>query len=138
MLINIFLIHSILFSSNTSTLSINTKEYHDKNIKSSKSKDEHSKSSSSLINLFRSQTKQIITAVLKLTRQSETDYNSGIPITYNRPLSPIKDREQMQLVKNIAIAVRDLLQTLDYAPLSIKEMSEHRYSHFSNLVVSLI
>ncbi|CAF3463646.1 unnamed protein product, partial [Rotaria sp. Silwood2] len=104
------------FSSNTSTLSINTKEYHDKNIKSSKSKDEHSKSSSSLINLFRSQTKQIITAVLKLTRQSETDYNSGIPITYNRPLSPIKDREQMQLVKNIAIAVRDLLQTLDYAP----------------------
>lgn len=28
----------------------------------------------------------------------------------------------MQLVKNIAIAVRDLLQTLDYAPNSIKEM----------------
>jgi hypothetical protein len=28
----------------------------------------------------------------------------------------------MQLVKNIAIAVRDILQTLDYAPLSIKEM----------------
>jgi hypothetical protein len=28
----------------------------------------------------------------------------------------------MQLVKNIAIAVRDLLQTLDYAPTSIKEL----------------
>jgi hypothetical protein len=28
----------------------------------------------------------------------------------------------MQLVKNIAIAVRDLLQTLDYAPTTIKEM----------------
>jgi hypothetical protein len=28
----------------------------------------------------------------------------------------------MQLVKNVAIAVRDLLQTLDYAPVSIKEM----------------
>ena len=28
----------------------------------------------------------------------------------------------MQLVRNIAIAVRDLLQTLDYAPTAIKEM----------------
>jgi len=28
----------------------------------------------------------------------------------------------MQLVKNIAIAVRDLLQTLDYAPTPIKEL----------------
>jgi hypothetical protein len=28
----------------------------------------------------------------------------------------------MLLVKNIAIAVRDLLQTLDYAPISIKQM----------------
>jgi hypothetical protein len=28
----------------------------------------------------------------------------------------------MQLVKNIAIAVRNFLQTLDYAPISIKEM----------------
>jgi hypothetical protein len=28
----------------------------------------------------------------------------------------------MQLVKNVAIAVRDLLQTLDYAPAPIKEL----------------
>jgi hypothetical protein len=28
----------------------------------------------------------------------------------------------MQLVKNVAIAVRDLLQTLDYAPTAIKEL----------------
>ncbi|CAF3391796.1 unnamed protein product [Rotaria sp. Silwood1] len=130
-------------SSNASTPSLNTKESPDKNIVPSKPKDEHSISKLSLMNLFRSQTKQIISAVLKLTRQSETDYNNGIPITYNRPLPPINDREQMQLVKNIAVAVRDLLQTLDYAPLSIKEMvhnflSEHRYGHFSNLVVSLI
>ncbi|CAF1649244.1 unnamed protein product [Adineta ricciae] len=44
----------------------------------------------------------------------------------------------MQLVRNIAIAVRDLLQTLDYAPTAIKEMSEQRYNHFSSLVVALI
>jgi len=28
----------------------------------------------------------------------------------------------MQLVKNVAIAVRDLLQTLDYAPTPIKQL----------------
>ncbi|CAF4019987.1 unnamed protein product [Rotaria sordida] len=126
-------------SSNASNSSLNTKQFHDKHIKSSsKSKDEHFITSSLLINSFRFQTKQIINTVLKLTRQSETDYKNGIPIIYNRPLSPINDKEQMQLVKNVAVAVRDLLQTLDYAPLSIKEMSEQRYGHFSILVVSLI
>ena len=45
-----------------------------------------------------------------------------MPLAYRRPLSPINDKEQIQLVKNIAIAVRDLLQTLDYARLPIKEM----------------
>jgi ornithine carbamoyltransferase len=34
----------------------------------------------------------------------------------------------MQLVKNIAIAVRDLLQTLDYAPASIKQMVKRSIS----------
>ena len=72
--------------------------------------------------MFHSQTKQIVGAVLALTRQHETDSDSGISSIYHRPVSPIDDREQMQLVKNIAVAVRDLLQTLDYAPISIKEM----------------
>ncbi len=61
-------------------------------------------------------------AVITLTRQNESDYDSGISSTYTHSLSPINDKEQMQLVKNIAIAVRDLLQTLEYAPASIKEM----------------
>lgn len=95
------------------------KERSDSNSKSSKNKDHQSKL---LIELFHSQTKQIVGAVLALTRQHETDSDSGISSIYHRPVSPINDREQMQLVKNIAIAVRDLLQTLDYAPISIKEM----------------
>ncbi|CAF4898002.1 unnamed protein product, partial [Rotaria socialis] len=57
-----------------------------------------------------------------LTRQNEPDNNNGLQLRFNRPMSPTTDKEQMQLVKNIAIAVRDLLQTLDYAPISIKEM----------------
>ena len=96
-----------------------SKENSDENSKSSKSKDHQSKL---LIELFHSQTKQIVGAVLALTRQNETDSDSGISSIYQRPSSPINDREQMQLVKNIAVAVRDLLQTLDYAPNSIKEM----------------
>jgi hypothetical protein len=91
----------------------------DNTLKSSKPKDHHSKL---LLELFRSQTKQIVNTVLILTRQTETDYDSGTSSTYNRSLSPINNKEQMQLVKNIAIAVRDLLQTLDYAPASIKSM----------------
>jgi hypothetical protein len=75
-----------------------------------------------LIDLFHSQTKQIVSAVLALTRQNEADDTTGPINRHNRPLSPIDDKEQMQLVKNVAIAVRDLLQTLDYAPISIKEM----------------
>jgi hypothetical protein len=57
-----------------------------------------------------------------LTRQNEFDNNNSLSSRFTRPLSPINDKEQMQLVKNIAIAVRDLLQTLDYAPATIKEM----------------
>jgi NADPH-dependent curcumin reductase CurA len=111
--------------SSTSTPSIDTAESHDTNLKLSKSKNHHSTPSSLLIDLFHSQTKQIVSTVLALTRQSETDYDSGISSSYNRSSSPINDKEQMQLVKNIAIAVRDLLQTLDYAPTSIKEMVKH-------------
>jgi NADPH-dependent curcumin reductase CurA len=92
------------------------------NTKLSKSKEQLSTSSSLLIDLFHSQTKQIVSAVLALTRQNESDNDNGISSRYNRPLSPINDKEQMQLVKNIAIAVRDLLQTLDYAPTPVKEM----------------
>lgn len=91
-----------------------------------------------MLDLFHSQTKQIVSAVLALTRQSEMDDNHGSITKQNRPLSPIDDKEQMQLVKNVAIAVRDLLQTLDYAPANIKQMSEQRYNHFSTLVVALI
>ncbi len=86
--------------------------------KSKKSKD--LSSSTLLIDLFHSQTKRIVSAVLTLTRQHEIDNN--LSSKHIHSLSPINDREQMQLVKNIAIAVRDLLQTLDYAPVSIKEM----------------
>lgn len=100
-----------------STPSFDTSQ--NENSKSSKSKNHQSKL---LLELFHSQTKQIVGAVLVLTRQNETDSDSGISSIYQRPSSPINDREQMQLVKNIAVAVRDLLQTLDYAPNSIKEM----------------
>ncbi|CAF0758842.1 unnamed protein product [Didymodactylos carnosus] len=89
-----------------------------------------------LIDLFHSQTKQIISTVLTLTRQGDSDETHD-----KQQLQATKvydDKEQMMLVKNIAIAVRDLLQTLDYAPREVKEMSEQRYNHFSNLVVSLI
>lgn len=92
-----------------------------------KSKDQASKSSSTLIDLFHSQTKQIVNAVLVLTRHNETDNNNRMVSRFNRPLSPTTDKEQMQLVKNIAIAVRDLLQTLDYAPIAIKEMVFSKY-----------
>ncbi|CAF3742200.1 unnamed protein product [Adineta steineri] len=126
-------------ASSTSIPLFNAKESCDKNVKLSKPKDEQLTSSSSLLtDLFHSQTKQIINAVLELTRQNEIDNTNGLSSPYNRPLSPLNDKEQMQLVKNIAIAVRDLLQTLDYAPAPIKTMSEKRYNHFSNLVVSLI
>ncbi|CAF3412242.1 unnamed protein product [Rotaria socialis] len=120
------------------TLSLyDNKDFHDS--KSTKTKDQSVRSSSSgLLDLFHSQTKQIVNAVLMLTRQNEPDNNNGLQLRFNRPMSPTTDKEQMQLVKNIAIAVRDLLQTLDYAPISIKEMSEQRYNHFSALVVSLI
>ncbi|CAF1242738.1 unnamed protein product [Adineta steineri] len=107
-------------------------------MKSTKSKEKISTPSSLLVDLFHSQTKQIVGAVLALTRQYEMSHNNGNLSKNNRPLSPISDKEQMQLVRNIAIAVRDLLQTLDYAPTSIKQMSEQRYNHFSSLVVSLI
>ena len=84
--------------------------------------------SSLLIDLFHSQTKQIVSAVLALTRQHEMDDNNRLSTQRNRPLSPMDDKEQMQLVKNIAIAVRDLLQTLDYAPVSIKAMVRESFS----------
>jgi hypothetical protein len=95
-------------------------------VKSKKSKDPSSttaSSSSLLVDLFHSQTKQIVSAVLVLTRQNEIDNNNnGLSARYNRSLSPINDKQQMQLVKNVAIAVRDLLQTLDYAPTPIKQL----------------
>jgi len=107
------------------------KESQDTKTKNSKDPSSTIASSTSLlIDLFHSQTKQIVTAVIALTNQNETNNN-------NKP-SSINDKEQMQLVKNVAIAVRDLLQTLDYAPAPIKELSEQRYNHFSGLVVSLI
>jgi hypothetical protein len=115
-------IYYIIFqvSLSISTSSFDTKESLDKNSESLKSRDHHLKF---LIDLFHTQTKKIVGAVLALTRQSESDYDSRISSsTYNRLLSPLNDKELMQLVRNIAIAVRDLLQTLDYAPISIKEM----------------
>ena len=75
-----------------------------------------------LIDRFHCQTKQIINAVLKLTRQNDIDEDLNLTMIQNLSLTSNNDREQMQLVKSIAIAVRDLLQTLDYAPVSIKEM----------------
>lgn len=103
-----------------------------------KSKEPTTTSSSSttlLVDLFHSQTKQIVSAVLTLTRQNEIDNNNittGQTLRYTRSLSPINDKEQMQLVKNVAIAVRDLLQTLDYAPAAIKELVENisKFSFF--------
>jgi hypothetical protein len=62
-----------------------------------------------------------VSAVLALTRQHDIDHDTSAGSRQTRPLSPLDDKEQMQLVKNIAIAVRDLLQTL-YAPMAIKEM----------------
>ncbi|CAF5061850.1 unnamed protein product [Rotaria magnacalcarata] len=130
--------HNLQYRGSTgNTLSLyDNKDSHDS--KSTNTKDQSVKSPSVLLDLFHSQTKQIVNAVLILTRQNEPDNNNGLQLRFNRPMSPTDDKEQMQLVKNIAIAVRDLLQTLDYAPTSIKEMSEQRYNHFSALVVSLI
>ncbi|CAF0874579.1 unnamed protein product [Rotaria sp. Silwood1] len=130
--------HNLQYRSSTgNTLSFyDNKDFQD--FKPTKSKEPCPMPSPVLIDLFHSQTKQIVSAVLILTRQNEADINNGISSKYNRSLSPTNDKEQIQLVKNIAIAVRDLLQTLDYAPTSIKEMSEQRYNHFSTLVVSLI
>ena len=79
-------------------------------------------SSASLIDLFHSQSKQIVNSVLILTRRQEIEANHNSSSRFDRSLSPRSDKEQMQLVKNVAIAVRDLLQTLDYAPLSIKHL----------------
>jgi hypothetical protein len=107
---------------------IDKKESHE--VKSTKSKEQSSTSSSLLVDLFYSQTKQIVNAVLVLTRQYEIDNNNGISSKKTRPLSPITDKEQMQLVRNIAISVRDLLQTLDYAPASIKEMVNKLFKLF--------
>jgi len=109
---------------------IDKKESHE--VKSTKSKEQSSTSSSLLVDLFYSQTKQIVNAVLVLTRQYEIDNNNGISSKKTRPLSPITDKEQMQLVRNIAISVRDLLQTLDYAPASIKEMVNKFLNYFLN------
>ena len=92
----------------------------DTTVSSSKSKEQ--RSSSLLIDLFDSQTKQIVNAVLKLTRQNNIDEDMPLPSFHHLSLSSISEREQMQMVKHVAIAVRDLLQTLDYAPVSIKEM----------------
>ncbi|CAF0748586.1 unnamed protein product [Didymodactylos carnosus] len=89
-----------------------------------------------LIELFHSQTKQIINAVLTLTRQTD-----GVETAYRQQsetTAVYDDKERMMLVRNVAISVRALLQTLDYAPNEVKEMSEQRYNHFSSLVVSLI
>ena len=77
---------------------------------------------SSFIDVFHSQTKQIVNAVLLLTRQHDTNDADRLSARLHRSVSPINDKEQMQLVKNVAIAVRDLLQTLDYASASIKAM----------------
>ena len=97
-------------------------------------------SPSSFIDVFHSQTKQIVNAVLLLTRQNDTNELDSLSARLHRSLSPINDKEQMQLVKNVAIAVRDLLQTLDYAPASIKEMVSADLlldrSPFSSLIAS--
>ena len=90
--------------------------------KFSKSKDHQQTSSALLTDLFHSQTKQIVSAVLALTRQNDIDHSNASAQPFNRPLSPVNEKEQMQLVKNVAITVRDLLQTLDYAPTPIKTM----------------
>ena len=90
--------------------------------KFSKSKDQQQTSSILLTDLFHSQTRQIVSAVLALTRQNDIDHSNASAQLSNRPLSPVNEKEQMQLVKNVAIAVRDLLQTLDYAPAPIKTM----------------
>lgn len=79
-------------------------------------------SSPNLIDRFHSQTKQIVNAVLKLTRQTDIDDDLNIIVLQHLSLGTLNDREQMQLVKSIAIAVRDFLQTLDEAPLAIKQM----------------
>lgn len=60
--------------------------------------------------------------MLILTRRQDIDSNQNFSSRLDRSLSPRNDKEQMQLVKNVAIAVRDLLQTLDYAPASIKQL----------------
>jgi len=57
-----------------------------------------------------------------LTRQNENNSDTESFSNSNHSVAPVNDRQQMQLVKNIAIAVRDLLQTLEHAPISIKEM----------------
>ncbi|CAF0942586.1 unnamed protein product [Adineta ricciae] len=126
------------FSSSTSAPSFDAQNSPDRVPKFSKSKDQQQTSSILLTDLFHSQTKQIVSAVLALTRQNDIDHSNALAQPSNRPLSPVNEKEQMQLVKNVAIAVRDLLQTLDYAPAPIKTMSEQRYNHFSGLVVNLI
>ena len=77
---------------------------------------------SAFIDLCHTQTKQIISAVLALTRQNENDNIHDALLTSNQLLLPMNDKEQMQLVKNVAIVVRDFLQTLDYAPRPVKEL----------------
>ncbi|CAF1009679.1 unnamed protein product [Adineta ricciae] len=126
------------FSSSTSAPSFDVQDSPDRVPKFSKSKDQQQTSSILLNDLFHSQTKQIVSAVLALTRQNDIDHSNALAQPSNRPLSPVNEKEQMQLVKNVAIAVRDLLQTIDYAPAPIKTMSEQRYNHFSGLVVNLI
>ena len=142
------------FSSSPSTSSFDNNDSSDTTVASG------IRSSSLLIDLFQSQTDQIVNAVLKLTRQNDLNDNDRLLRSSFEHLSltSFNDREEMQLVKNIAIAVRDLLQTLEYAPSLIKEMvcsqlfimisswyffvdliqSEQRYGHFSTLVVTLI
>ena len=112
----------------------NSTESHDGNRKLGKSTDSLATSSRSLIDLFHSQTKQIVSAVLTLTRQNENDESGHLLASQaTRSLSPLDDKQQMELVKNIAIAVRDLLQTLDYAPMRIKEMVN--FFEFTNIIL---
>ena len=87
-----------------------------------------------MIDLFHSQTKQIVNAVLILTRRQDIDTNQNFSSRFDRSLSPRNDKEQMQLVKNVAIAVRDLLQTLDYAPASIKQLVNFIEISFSSMI----
>lgn len=75
-----------------------------------------------LIDALHAQTKQIVSDVIALNRQNETDDEQILINKANRPSSPIDEKQQMRLVKNVAIAVRDLLQTLDRAPQRIKDM----------------